>query len=300
VKIFEISGVKIGGRVGELPTVLIGSLFYSRQVEVRDHRRGEFDRTRTAEMIREAKSLSERTGNPLVLDLMAYHPDAIKNYLRFIVDVVDCPILLDGTDSQTRLAGLKEAESLGVRSRLIYDAISPDTSDEELRILKDYRIDSAVVMAYNKSDFTPEGRIVALTGDAERPGLLELVERAGVTKPLVDTVVLDVPSIIVAGEAIGLVHEKFGYPAGCSPANATYEWKRSKKDSNWKWSFDGCDASANVALQLMGANFLIYGPLKASRYVFPACAMADAMIAYREKKHGISPLTKDHPIYKIF
>lgn len=300
VKIFEMPGMRIGGRLGELPTVLIGSLFYSRQVEVRDHRRGEFDGTRVREIVHEARSLSERTGNPLVLDVMGYHPEAIKNYLRFVVDLIECPILLDGADSQTRLAGLEEAESLGISSRLIYDAISPDTSEEELRALKDYQIESAIVMAYNKSDFTPEGRIRALAGDGDKPGLLKLAERAGVMKPLIDTVVLDVPSIALAGEAIGLVHERFGYPAGCSPANATYEWKRSKMNSVWRRSFESCDASANVALQLMGANFLICGPLKAARYVFPACAMADAMIAYRARKHGIKPLTKEHPIYKIF
>jgi len=300
VKVFEISGMKIGGSLGELPTVLIGSLFYSRQIEVRNHQRGEFDRVRTAEIIREAKSLSERTGNPLVLDIMGYYPEAMKNYLRFIADVADCPILLDGSDTQTRLEGLEEAERLGIRSRLIYDAISPDTSDEELAALKDHRIESAVVMAYDKSDFTPEGRVRALKGEKDKGGLLRLVERADVARPLIDTVVLDVPSIILAGEAIRLVHETFGYPTGCSPANATYEWKRSKMDSTWKRGFDSCDASANVALQLMGANFLIYGPLKAAKYVFPACAMADAMIAYQARKHGIKPLTKDHPIYKIF
>lgn len=300
VKIFEISGTKIGGRLGELPTVLIGSLFYSRQAEVKDHRHGEFDKTRTADIVREAKSLSETTGNPLALDLMAYHPEAMKKYLRFIVDLVDCPILVDGADSQTRLACLEEAETQGVRSRLIYDAVSPDTSEEELKALKDHSIESAIVMAYDKRDFTPQGRIRALIGEGERPGLVALAQKAGVTKLLIDTVVLDVPGIILAGEAIHLVHEKFGYPAGCSPANATYEWKRSKMDSALKRGFESCDASANVALQLMGANFLIFGPLKAARYVYPACAIADAMIAYQARKHGIKPLTKSHPIYKVF
>ncbi|MFW9915413.1 MAG: hypothetical protein ACFFGZ_07345 [Candidatus Thorarchaeota archaeon] len=34
--------------------------------------------------------------------------------------------------------------------------------------------------------------------------------------------------------------------------------------------------------------------------VFPACAMADAIIAYNARRLGIQQKTKNHPLLKIF
>jgi tetrahydromethanopterin S-methyltransferase subunit H len=49
-----------------------------------------------------------------------------------------------------------------------------------------------------------------------------------------------------------------------------------------------------------GADFIFYGPIKYAEVAFPACAMTDAIIAYRAMRHGIRPKVKSHPLYKIF
>jgi tetrahydromethanopterin S-methyltransferase subunit H len=51
---------------------------------------------------------------------------------------------------------------------------------------------------------------------------------------------------------------------------------------------------------MMGANFIIYGPIKNASWVYPACATINAMIAYYARTLGITPKTKNHPLYKIF
>jgi len=49
----------------------------------------------------------------------------------------------------------------------------------------------------------------------------------------------------------------------------------------------------------MGASFVLYGPIDHAGAIFPACAMADAIIAYHARALGIKPVA-NHPLYKIF
>jgi len=149
-------------------------------------------------------------------------------------------------------------------------------------------------------DYSPEGRITALKGFDGQIGLLQIAKEAGIKKILVDTIVFDVPSIAYAAEAVKIVKNELGYPAGCSPANATYDWKASK-DKLLKEGFAACNASAHALVQFSGANFLIYGPIKQARNLIPACALNDAIIAYyASRRLGIKPLVNGHPLYKIF
>jgi len=156
------------------------------------------------------------------------------------------------------------------------------------------------LLAQNEMDYSPKGRVTILKGFNGHRGLLETAREAGVDKILVDTIVFDVPSIAYAVEAIQLVKDELGYPAGCSPANATYDWKGCQ-DKALRKGFAAYNASAHTIAQLSGANFLIYGPLKQARNVIPTCAMNDAIIAYYASRQlGAKPLVNNHPLYKIF
>ena len=50
---------------------------------------------------------------------------------------------------------------------------------------------------------------------------------------------------------------------------------------------------------MMGANFVIAGPIEYADAVFPACAMADAIIASEAQNFGVK-ISPNHPLYKIF
>jgi len=299
-KIFEIGKVKIGGQPGELPTVLVGNIFYKGMPEIVDHKRGEFDQKSVLKWIEIAEELSEKTGVPHFIDIMAMYPEAMKRYVTFISEHTDSVLLLDGTNLDTRVAGLERVKELGLQERTIFNAISPQISQKEIEAIHDSGVTAAVLLAYNEMDFSPEGRTAILKGFDKNVGLLKIAEKAGIKKILVDTIVFDVPSIAYAAEAIKLVKNELGYPAGCSPANATYDWKRSQHEI-LKGGFAAYNASAHTIAQFSGANFLIYGPIKQARNMIPACAMNDAIIAYHAlKRLGIRPLVSDHPLYKIF
>ncbi len=299
-RIFDIGGVEIGGQLGELPTVLIGNIFYKGMPEVVDHEKGEFKTKAVLKWIRVAEELSHKTGVPHFLDIMASHPTAMKKYVSFIADKSNGVFLIDGSTSEARIAGLEAVRDCGLQKRAILNAISPLTTGEELDAILHSGVTSAVLVAQNELDYSPSGRVTALKGIKGQKGLVDIAEKAGVDKILVDTIVFDVPSIAYAVEAVKLVKEELGYPAGCSPANATFDWKLVQ-DKALRQGFASYNASAHAIAQMGGANFLIYGPLKQARNIIPSCAMTDAIIAYHSSKmYGTKPLVSNHPLYRIF
>jgi len=299
-KIFEIRGTKVGGQPGELPTVLIGNIFYKGMPEVVDHKRGEFDRKAVRKWISLVDELSEKTGVPHLVDVMAVYPEAMNKYIAFVSEQTEAIFLIDGATSEACMAGLKTVKEIGLQKRTIFNAISPQTSQSEIEAIRESGVTAAIVLAQNEMDYSPRGRVTILEGIDGHRGLIETGRQADVDKFLIDTIVFDVPSIGYAAEAIKLVKDEFGYPAGCSPANATYDWKESQ-DKAFRKGFGAYNASAHTIAQLSGANFLIYGPLKQAKNVIPACAMNDAIIAYYASRQlGTKPLVDNHPLYKIF
>ena len=299
-KIFEIGGFKVGGQPGELPTALIGNVFYEGMPEVVDHKQGKFDEKAVLRWIRRAEKLSERTGVPHFLDIMATYPKAMRRYVTFISEHSESVLLVDGANPEARIAGLETTGELGLQNKTVLNSISPQTSEEEIEAIHDSGVTAAVAVAYNEMDFSPGGRISALKGFDQQLGLLEIADKAGIERVFVDTMVFDIPSIAYAAEAIKLVKEELGYPAGCSPANATYDWRRTQ-DRLLERGFAAYNASAHTVAQLGGADFLIYGPIKQAKSMIPACAMNDAILAYYNMRRlGTKPILSDHPLYKIF
>ncbi|MFX1486051.1 MAG: tetrahydromethanopterin S-methyltransferase subunit H [Promethearchaeota archaeon] len=291
-KVFDINGIKVGGQPGQLPTVLIGSVFYKGMKQVRNHEKGIFERDKIENYIKKADSLSEETGNPHFLDVIASSREAMIKYLSFVSEITEAPFLIDGTTKDVRIAGAEYVNEAGLANRAIWNSISLETTRRELSSLRDYKIKSAILLTFNPLNYRSEGRIEVLRG------LLELAERGSVENTLVDTTVLDMPSIGFAAQAIRSVKEIYGLPSGCAPANATYMWKKKKQDF-LAGAFKVCDSATHAFLEAMTADFLIYGPVRSCRRVFKVSAMTDALIAHYMSQFT-KPLTKNHPFYCIF
>jgi tetrahydromethanopterin S-methyltransferase subunit H len=172
-------------------------------------------------------------------------------------------------------------------------------SDQEIAELKNIGAKSAVLLGYNPRNVRPQGRIELLRGDENAKGLLEYAKDAGIQNILVDTAVLDVPSIGMATESIKLVKREFGLPCGGGPLNAVLEWKRiTELGENARRT---CAATAVTAMVHAGASWVLYGPIHNSDVVFPPVAMVDSIVAYTNSRmRVISVKAKNHPLYKIF
>lgn len=297
---FEIgSGIVVGGQPGEFPTVLIGSIFYSGHKIVRDPSKGDFEKEEAEALIKRTEELSDKVGNPHVLDVVGSNADALIRYIDFVADVTDQPFLMDGASPLVRLPVAKHVAEIGLLDRAIYNSIDEHTGEDEVKAIKEIGVKSSMLLAFSMKKIWPEGRIDMLKGYENRKGLIELAREAGVVNFLVDTAVLDLASIGLAAKAVYLVKSELGLPAGCGPCNASTTWKKGKEKYGEK-AYQICDSVVDTLVQLNGGNFVLYGPISEAERVFPVCAMIDALIAYTNKRYGVNPKLKNHPLYKVW
>jgi tetrahydromethanopterin S-methyltransferase subunit H len=297
-KIYDIGNIKIGGQPGELPTALIGSIFYEGQKIVEDPKKGVFDRSKAEALIGKQEEFSDLTGNPCMLDVVCTSIEAARSYIDFVSESTEAPILLDAYP-KVRLEALEYVTEIGLIDRIVYNSIySP--SESEIDAIKESKVEAAILLTYNVNDRTSKGVLSLLKGTEGNPGLLEASERAGITKPLVDTTIFTyIPSVGIGARACLRVKEELGLPAGGAPGNAASIWKLPKD-----WGSDIAKAiyvTPQVVPMVMGADFLLYGVIEAAPWIFPTCAAVDAMIASTAQvEYGLKTLTEEHSLYKLF
>jgi tetrahydromethanopterin S-methyltransferase subunit H len=95
-KIFDVGGVRVGGQPGELPTVMIGTIFYHKHKILRDEKTGDFDRGKAEELLLKEAEMSEKTGNPRIVDVCCSWPQAFEKLIDFVAKTVDGPFSIDG------------------------------------------------------------------------------------------------------------------------------------------------------------------------------------------------------------
>ena len=294
---FSIAGIPVGGQPGEYPTLLVGSIFYSGDPVVEDASHGDFKVDKAKELLDREEELSLKLGVPRVTDVVAESVEAIKRYLEFVLKTTDSPMMIDSTRPDVRMAGLDYVKKTGQSKRVIYNSIDEHTSDQELAAIAESGVKTAVLLAFSPRLLKPADRQRVLVGEDEAPGLLDKARRAHVKNVLVDVGVLDLPSVGWASQAIESVKEELGLVSGCAPVNALYSWKRQSGIDDE--AFRAAAASTLTQPVVLGADYIFYGPVSTARWVYPAVAAVDAMVAYTGRLSGIKPKTDTHPLFKI-
>ncbi|WXG47309.1 MAG: tetrahydromethanopterin S-methyltransferase subunit H [Candidatus Atabeyarchaeum deiterrae] len=291
--IFDISGVKVGGQPGQNPTVMIGSIFYFKQKLLKDDKTGEFDREAAETLLRNEEDLSRRTGNPRIVDVCASAPQAFPRLIDFVASTIEGPFTLDGINDQVRIAGLNYVKEVGLSNRAVYNSIAPRATQEEITALKEAGVKSSILLALNTKNPTVLGRIQALDE------LLPIARRAGIENILVDTANIDIPDPGPVSKAAYLVKEKYGLPAGAGTHNAVNMWRKRRKLEPEQHLM--ASTVANILPIIMGASFSLYGPIESAHEAYFYCGLADAYVAHAmRQEYKIDPLTREHPMYKIF
>ena len=217
-KKYQIGGVKIGGQPGETPTVLVGSIFYSRHKIVSDERAGIFDKDAADALIKQQAELSDKTGTPALLDIVGSTPEAIKKYIDFVAGASERPFLIDSPGVDVKIAAVEYAKEAGLSDRIIYNSVSIETKDAEYEALKKNGTQSVILLAYTKKITSSADRVAVVADLAPR------LEGLGVPNILVDTFVMDVPSLTPSGKAALEIKNRFGYPTGSAAHNAISTW----------------------------------------------------------------------------
>lgn len=294
-EVFEIDGTKIGGQPGEYPTVLIGSIFYDGHEIVNDSQKGIFDEEAARKQIKRLEDLSQKTGNPAMLDVVGENSDALKKFIDFIGEASDLPFLIDGTTSEVRSEAALHVGDIGLADRAVYNAITTECKSEEIEALKEASIESAILLCFNSKKPTVDGRLESL----ER--ILEFASEANIENTLIDPSILDLPDPGPAARTIYRIKEEYGLPAGCGAHNAVDQWRDRLDEKMDSIIYTLRSAVANSFPLVLGADFALYGPIDDSEEMFTACSLSDAYVAYAMRmEEGKGPDSKDHPLYKIF
>src|SRR3989304_8281861 len=112
-KIYDIAKVKVGGQPGELPTFIIGSIFWLGQKMVQDANKGIFDAKEAEPIINTMQVQSDITGVPFAFDIVGTTEEAFSKYIDFVAKHSDAPLMLDAMSPKTRMAAADMAKKMG-------------------------------------------------------------------------------------------------------------------------------------------------------------------------------------------
>jgi len=262
-KTFEIGKVKVGGQPGENPTVLIGSIFYHGHKIVLDENTGKIDKEGAEKLIKLQEEFSAKTGNPCMLDVVGATKEAMEKFIDFVAGATEAPFLIDSPSIEVKVAGVKYASEVGLESRVVYNSLTPESKPQEFEAIEESGVKSSILLAYKSGLMTSEARVKAIKE------LLTKTEEAGITKPLIDTFVIDIPSLSVACRAMLDLKRELGLPCGCGAHNAISTWAGFKERMGAQ-AVKPCAVTVNVVPIVLGADFILYGPVEDCKYVFPA------------------------------
>ena len=309
-EVFEVGGVKFGGQPGQYPTVLVGTMFYARHKIVSDEDKGIFDVEAANKLWQSMVDMGEITGNPIVNQIVGETPEAMNKYIDWFVELDDkTPFLIDSSAGDVRAAAAAHVTEIGVADRAIYNSINASVDAAEIEAIADSDITSSIVLAFNATDPSVKGRIEILEvgGTGQEKGMLEVAKDCGITKPLVD--VAATPLGAGSGASIRnviAVKGHFGLPVGGGYHNmaSAWDWMRAyKKQFETKEQkqaiYMPTDIGTNLVAQILGADYLLFGPIENTDKVFPAAAMVDIMLGETAKELGLEIMEENHPLNKL-
>jgi tetrahydromethanopterin S-methyltransferase subunit H len=297
--VVNINGVRFGGQPGEFPTVLCGTIFYQGHRIVQDEEQGSFDREEAEGLICRQAELSDETGNPSVLHIYARTAEAFQRYLGFAEDLWSGPFIIDSADPETRCFMARHVSEVGLADKAIFNSISLATTEMEAATVASSEVDSAIVLAYNPSDPGVEGclKMLETGGGIREVGLIPLARRLGLVNLLLDPGVMPLGSS--AGSALRfsvVAKARFGLPVGSGMHNAASSWPWLKARGLAERM---CGDAAASALQILASgDFILYGPIENSRFIFPAAAMTDILVAEAVRDLEVWSVP-EHPLYRL-
>jgi tetrahydromethanopterin S-methyltransferase subunit H len=289
----SVGGVRIGGKPGMVPTVLIPSIFYAKDRLVANAETGQIDKPGTENILSALVEITAKTGIPTMLDVVATTEKAMTRYLQYLVDATEFPLLIDGSDSlEVNKAGIKAAEEGGFIDRVVINSLTPDTKEDLYRVIGQYNLKNALLLAFNTPSMTSSVKRVEIADT-----LIQKAQKAGVTNIMIDTGVMDLPTLGIACKTQYLLKSKYGYPVGNGAHNAINTWsglvpkfgKEAKKPAM---------VGASLMPVAVGADFVLIGPAKEAPLVYPSVAMIDVALSGILIEERIRP-EKPHPRYLI-
>ncbi|MFX1591969.1 MAG: hypothetical protein ACFFB6_04045 [Promethearchaeota archaeon] len=292
-KTIEVGDVKFGGQPGENPIVMIATVFYAKHAALLDEKTGEFDKDILEQELNDFTEIVEETQLQGVIDIVGSYPEALIRECEYVADSVDYPFLVDGLNDSSRIPAMAGLSEIGLLDRAILNSIDENTNDENLNKLKEIGVNNAVLLTFGNKYIFPHQKLKFLNET-----LIPKAQKANINNCIVDTAVLDLPSISINFETTGLIKKELGLPTGFAPANAIYGWSFVKKYGESA----RCGAIASIMAYCATApsDFILFGPIKFAKCIIPAMALISGVNSYYQKRVKRQKISEKSPLKVIF
>jgi tetrahydromethanopterin S-methyltransferase subunit H len=293
-KIFQVGNVKIGGQPGENPIVMVGTVFYAKHAALLNEKSGKFDKDIVETEVNEFIEIIEEAGMQAIIDVVGSYPEALIKECEFIADLApNYPYLVDGLNDSIRIPAIKGLKEKGLLDRAILNSLDNDTSEETLNQLNGLGVKNSVLLCFGNRYIFPDQKLKLLTEK-----LIPNAGKANIENVLIDTAVLDLPSISINVETTRLVKSELGLPTGFAPSNAIYGWDYVKKfGENARC---GGIASIMAFCAASGMDFILFGPVKYAKCIVPSVAMISGINSYYRKRILRQKISENTPLNRIF
>jgi len=264
---YSYGNIKIGKGNFNLPPVLIGTMFYQNQTIV-DRKKPEiFDTSKALKRINNHISLSEKYKIPNLVEISATTPKSIINYLEFYLDHFTPPFILGG-NFESRVAGIEYLNEHGIKpNQYIYNTISNLKNKKELEIIKNYKIESVVILILGSNNMTSTQRYAYLT-DKTQPNNLNIIEglnKIGVDKLWIDGGVVDLESLAHILETHQLVSKSLKIPVGTAANLFLFQYSSPRLNIKFHTRYRRASIMFIVA---WFSNFIFYGAIEDAKESF--------------------------------
>jgi len=292
-KVMQIGKNRIGGSPGQNPIAMIGTVFYNKHAALLNEKTGDIDKQLVEAELNEFTEIIEDTQMQGIVDVVGAYPDALIKECEFVADKVDYPFLVDGLNDSSRIPAMEGLKEIGLLDRAILNSIDEATTDENLEKLKNIGVKNAVLLTFGSRYIFPKQKLRLL-----EETLLPKAAKANIENILVDSAVLDLPSISINFETSHLVKNKFGLPVGFAPSNSIYGWDYIKKYGE----IARCGGIASIMAYCASApsDFILFGPIKFAKCVVPAVSLISGVNSYYRKRVLRKEISEKTPLKVIF
>jgi len=292
-KVMQIGKNRIGGSPGQNPIAMIGTVFYANHAALLNEKTGDIDKPLVEAELNEFTEIIEDTQMQGIVDVVGGYPDALIKECEFVADQVDYPFLVDGLNDSSRIPAMEGLKEIGLLDRAILNSIDQATTEENLEKLKNIGVKNAVLLTFGSKYIFPKQKLKLL-----EETLLPKAAKANIENVLVDSAVLDLPSIAINFETSYLVKNKFGLPTGFAPSNSIYGWDYLKKYGE----VARCGGIASIMAYCASApsDFILFGPIKFAKCVIPSVALISGVNSYYRKRVLRKEISENTPLKVIF
>ena len=269
----EYQNVKIGFGSFKYPPVLIGTMFYQGQRIIDASDITKFNKEKALKKIEKHMQLSNQYKIPALIEISADTPDAMISYLDFYLDNYKPPFVLGGT-LDARISGVEYLSEQGYKSEdFIYNAISNLKNQKETELLKNYKIQTAIILILASPNMTSTQRFSYITekNQPNNVSLFEGLKKLGVKYIWVDGGVVDLESLVHILETQKIISTSLNIPVGTAPNLFLFKYSSPRLNLKFHTRYR---RSSIMFIASWYSNFIFYGPIEDATECFASTAQS--------------------------